>query len=152
MIYLERAGIDPERIIGLIGLTGPYRLTPNTAILNDIFRAPFTPHDWQVLPYVSSRAPAALLLHGRADRLVAVGNTEALAAALRAQGVYVETRIYDGREHVALLAALSLSARSRAPVLQDIASFMHRLDTTGGSSAPFSAAAAPLGQLSPPRT
>jgi len=68
------------------------------------------------------------------------------------QGVYVETRFYDGRGHVALLAALSLSTRSRAPALQDIASFMHRLDTTGGSSAPFSAAAAPLEQLSPPRT
>ena len=55
--YLELAGADPDRIIGLIGLSGPYGLTPNTAALNDIFRAPFTPHDWQVLPYVSARAP-----------------------------------------------------------------------------------------------
>lgn len=141
--YLERAGVDPERIVGLIGLSGPYGLTPNTVTLNDIFCPPFTPHDWQVLPYVSSRAPSALLLHGRADRLVAVSNTEALAAALGAQGVYVDTRIYEGRGHVDLLAALSLLARSRAPVLQDIAAFMRRLDTTtGGSSAPFSAAAA----------
>ena len=51
-----------------------------------------------------------------------------------------------------LLAAPSLPARARAPVVQDIAAFMLRLGTTGGSSAPFSAAAAPLGQLSPPRT
>jgi acetyl esterase/lipase len=133
--YLERAGADPDRIVGLIGLSGPYGLTPNTPKLNDIFRAPFTPHDWQVLPYASSRAPPTLLLHGRADKLVWVGNTEALAAALRGDGVHVETKIYDKRGHIDMLAALSLPGRARAPVRHDIAEFLLTLDSAEGSSA-----------------
>jgi acetyl esterase/lipase len=151
--YLDRAGADPAHIIGLIGLAGPYGLTPNTAALNDIFRAPFTPHDWQVLAYVSSHAPPALLLHGSADRLVAVSNTEALAAALRAHADAVQTVIYVGRGHVDLLAALSVPARFRAPVLRDIAAFMQRLSADGGSSIAFGTAPAnPIDRLSPPRT
>jgi acetyl esterase/lipase len=140
--YLDRAGADPAHIIGLIGLSGPYGLTPNTAALNDIFRAPFTPYDWQVLSYVSSHAPPALLLHGDADRLVAVSNTEALAAALRAHYDAVRTVIYRGRGHVDLLAALSLPARLRAPVLRDIAAFMQRLSADSGSSIAFDTAPA----------
>jgi acetyl esterase/lipase len=140
--YLIAAGADPDRIIGLIGLSGPYGLTPNTPTLHIIFGAPYTPHDWQVLPYASSQAPPTLLIHGRADKLVAVANTEALAAALRAQDVPVETRIYDDRGHVDMLAALSLPARARAPVLRDVATFLQRLDTVGGSRAATGAAAA----------
>ena len=138
--YLEQAGADPARIVGLIGLSGPYGLTPNTPTLNDIFRAPFTPHDWQVLPYVFAQAPPALLMHGRADKLVRVANTEALAAALRAQGVPVESRIYEARGHIDMLAALSLPGRLRAPVLQDIAQFLRSLEASDGSSAAVGAA------------
>ena len=131
--YLDAAGADPQRIIALVGLSGPYGLTPNTPILNDIFRAPFTPHDWQVLPYASSVAPPALLLHGGADKLVWVSNTEDLAAALRARGVAVQTRIYPDRGHVDVLAALSLPGRRRAPVLADIAAFLSTLERNGPS-------------------
>jgi acetyl esterase/lipase len=140
--YLDGAGADPAHIIGLIGLSGPYGLTPNTATLNDIFRAPYTPHDWQVLDYVSSHAPPALLLQGEADTLVAVSNTEALAAALRAHSDAVQTVIYPRRGHADLLAALSLPARFRAPVLRDIAVFVQHLSADGGSSIAFDAAPA----------
>jgi acetyl esterase/lipase len=143
--YLDQAGADPDRIVGLIGLSGPYRLTPNTPQLNDIFRAPLTPHDWQVLPYASSRAPPTLLLHGRADKLVWVSNTEALAAALREDGVPVDTKIYDKHDHIDMLAALSLPGRARAPVLRDIAQFLRTLDSAGGSSA--AAGVAPVGPM-----
>jgi len=145
-------GGDPQRIIGFIGLSGPYDLTPNTATLHDIFRAPFTPHDWQVLPYVSPQAPPALLLHGRQDQLVWASNTEKLAAALRSQGVHVDTMIYEGRGHIDTLAALSLPARTRAPVLREIADFMRSLQMSaaapgaGGSSTPAAAAAPAPGE------
>jgi acetyl esterase/lipase len=125
--YLQRAGADPHDIIGLIGLSGPYDLKPNTPVLNTIFSAPYTPKDWQVIPYVTADAPPALLVHGAADDLVSPNNTIDMAAALRAHGVHVETRIYPGRSHADTVAGLSVPARGRAPVLQDVAEFMKQL-------------------------
>jgi acetyl esterase/lipase len=125
--YLQRAGADPHDIIALIGLSGPYDLKPNTPVLNTIFSAPYTPKDWQVIPYVTADAPPALLVHGAADDLVSPNNTIDMAAALRAHGVHVEMRIYPGRSHADTVAGLSVPARGRAPVLQDVAQFMKQL-------------------------
>ena len=125
--YLERAGADPHDIVGLIGLSGPYQLAPNTKVLNTIFSAPYTAHDWQVLPYVSADAPPALLLHGGADTLVWPSNSEDLSAALRAQGVKAESIIYPGRGHGDTVASLSVPARGRTSALADIAQFMRTL-------------------------
>jgi acetyl esterase/lipase len=148
--YLMQAGADPQRIVGLIGLSGPYGLTPNTTTLHQIFRAPFTPQDWQVLPYVSEEAPPALLLHGRSDKLVWASNTEQLGAALRAAGARVDITIYDDRGHVDTLAALSVPARRRAPVLRQIADFMRALPVTAAAPAPASGAGnMPLHALPP---
>ena len=132
--YLQRAGADPHAIVGLIGLSGPYGLTPNTDVLNTIFSAPYTPQDWQVIPYAGPQAPPALLLHGGSDDLVRPGNTDALAAALRSRGVRVEAKIYPGRGHADTVAALSVPARGRAPVLQDVADFMSSLSPATASS------------------
>jgi acetyl esterase/lipase len=133
--YLQRAGANTHDIIGLIGLSGPYRLAPNTPVLNEIFSAPYTAKDWQVIGYVTSSAPPALLVHGGGDTLVWPSNTIDLAAALSAQGVHVETRIYPGRSHADTVAALSVPARSRAPVLQDVADFMKQLTNAPAASA-----------------
>jgi acetyl esterase/lipase len=126
-VYLRGAGADPGDIRGLIGLSGPYELTPNDATLNAIFAAPYTPHDWQVLPYVSAAAPPALLIHGGADEVVWPRNSEQLAAALRARGVPVTLKIYPGRGHAATVAALSWVLRWRSPTLKDIGAFMQTL-------------------------
>jgi acetyl esterase/lipase len=125
--YLQRAGVNTHDIIGLIGLSGPYGLAPNTPVLNTIFAAPYTPHDWQVIPYANAQVPPALLIHGGADPLVWPSNTQDLAAALRAQGVRVDLRIYPGRGHGDTVAGLSVPARKRAPTLQDIAAFLKTL-------------------------
>jgi acetyl esterase/lipase len=125
--YLQRAGVNTHDIIGLIGLSGPYGLAPNTPVLNTIFGAPYTPHDWQVIPYANAQVPPALLVHGGADSLVWPSNTQDLAAALRAQGVRVELKIYPGRGHGDTVAGLSVPARKRAPTLQDIAAFLKTL-------------------------
>jgi acetyl esterase/lipase len=137
--YLTQAGADPRGIVGLVGLSGPYDLAPNTPTLHAIFQAPYTPHDWQVPPYVSAAAPPTLLLHGASDRLVWVSNTATLAAALRSKGVPVETGIYEGRGHIDTLAALSLPGRTRAPVRAQIAAFMRSVQTP--AAAPVGAAA-----------
>jgi acetyl esterase/lipase len=122
--WLQAAGADPAAIRGLIGLSGPYALEPNSAALHAIFTAPFTPADWQPAAQVTRGAPPALLLHGGADDVVWPRQAEALAATLRAAGVPVELEIYPGRGHADLVAALSAPGRRRAPVLQAITRFV----------------------------
>jgi acetyl esterase/lipase len=133
--YLQRVGANTHDIIALIGLSGPYDLKPNTPVLNTIFSAPYTPRDWQVLPYVTADAPPALLVHGAADDLVSPNNTYDMAAALRAHGVHVQMHVYPGRSHADTVAGLSVPARARAPVLKDVADFMKQLSDASLSSA-----------------
>ena len=122
--WLQEAGVDAGAIRGLIGLSGPYALEPNTAELSAIFAAPFAARDWQPAAQASPSARPALLLHGGDDDVVSPGQAEAMAAALRAAGVPVELEIYPGRGHADLVAALSAPGRRRAPVRQAITRFV----------------------------
>ncbi len=126
-LYLKQAGVDTHNIVGLIGLSGPYDLMPDTPTLNAIFAAPYTPQDWQVLPHVSADAPPALLIHGGNDQVVWTSNTEHLGNALRNLAVPVTVRIYPNRGHADTVASLSWIVRFRAPTLADIDRFMHSL-------------------------
>lgn len=126
-VYLRQAGVDTRNITGLVGLSGPYELAPNTPTLNAIFAAPYTPADWQVLPHVGADAPPTLLVHGAADALVWESNSQHLAEALRRHGVPVTLAVYPGRGHGDTVAALSWVARFRAPTLEDIGRFLRTL-------------------------
>ncbi len=126
--YIARAGGDPRRIRGLIGLSGPYALAPDTDVLRTIFGAPFTEADWQPVRFVTRASPPALLSHGSADRVVWISHAEKLEATLRAAGVDVTLRRYAGASHADTVAALSVPARGRAPVLDDISAFVSRSD------------------------
>jgi acetyl esterase/lipase len=125
--WLGQAGADPAAVRGLIGLSGPYALQPNTPTLNAIFAPPFTAADWRPAEAVKPGAPRSLLLHGAADDIVWPSQSESFAAALRAAGVPVELEIYPRRGHADTVAALSAPARARAPVLAAIQRFV---DTT----------------------
>jgi acetyl esterase/lipase len=125
--YLRRAGVDPASIAGFVALSGPHDLHPDTAELNAIFAAPFTPQDWQVTARVHGPAPPALLLHGATDRRVWPGASELLAARLHAAGDDVALKIYPHCDHTCTLAALSVPARAKAPALRDIADFLDGL-------------------------
>jgi len=133
--YLRRAGADPAAITGLITLSGPMHLRPNTATLNTIFGAPYGAPDWQVTARVSRPVPQALLLHGRDDQLVGVDNSELFAERLRQQGSAVTLKVYDHCDHVCTLAALSVPGRHRAPVLADVTAFLRGLPLRGSGTA-----------------
>ncbi len=122
--YLKRAGGQVAWLRGLIGLSGPYVLKPNTTALNEIFALPYTPADWQLQNFVTATAPPALLVHGAEDDLVAPANSEELARRLRAVGVAAELQIVPGRGHTDIVAALSVPARRRAPTLAYIRAFI----------------------------
>ncbi len=124
---LAAVGVPQGAIRGLVGMSGPYQLAPNTRTLNEIFAAPYTAADWQPIRAIDRGSPPSLLLHGGADGLVWPSNAENAAAALVAAGVRGEVKIYPGRGHADIVAALSVPARGRAPVLADAKAFMQSL-------------------------
>jgi acetyl esterase/lipase len=123
---LAASGVPRTAIRGLIGLSGPYALEPNSDELRAIFAAPWTPADWQPVRFVTPGAPPALLLHGGADDVVVPAHSERLAQALRDAGVSVEHQVFAGRRHADTVAALSRPGRSRAPVQTAIQAFIER--------------------------
>jgi acetyl esterase/lipase len=133
--YLVKAGGRPHAIVGLVGLSGPYALDPNTDTLRTIFSSPYTPADWQPVRFVSKRAAPTLLLHGLDDKLVYPSHTERLRDALAAAGVPVETHLYPGRGHADTVASFTLVARHRTPALEQTVEFLRRVTAEGGVSA-----------------
>jgi acetyl esterase/lipase len=122
--YLTRAGARPEWIAGLVGLAGPYAVAPNTRALRTIFGKPYRAADYQPVRFVTRQAPPAFLAHGLDDTLVSVHQTEALRDALRRNDVRVETELYPDRGHADMIAAFSMPARHRIPVLDDVVKFI----------------------------
>src|SRR6185312_2018646 len=128
--FLAKHGVRPGDIVGLVGLSGPYILAPNTTVLHTIFGKPYTEADWQPARFVSSEAPPTFLAHGLNDTLVSVKQTEVLRDKLRANPVRVETEIYPGVGHADTVAALSIPARGRAPVLDHAVKFIRSVTSS----------------------
>ena len=121
---LQKAGAHPEWIVGFVGLSGPYALEPDTKILNTIFASPYTEAEWQPVRFVTPQSPPTLLVHGTADDVVAIEHTEKLRDVLQANHVRVETHFYPDKGHADTVAAMSVLARGRAPVLDQSVSFI----------------------------
>lgn len=124
---LRAAGARPEWIRGLIGLSGPYALTPDSKLLHAIFTAPYTPADWQPVRSVSGESPPALLLHGQDDTVVLPAHAHRLRDALAEAGVPVTAELFPGRKHIDTVAAFAWVARHRLPVLERSATFIDRV-------------------------
>ena len=122
---LEVAGVSPCRVAGGIGLAGPYDFLP---IEEDDIKGVFGPGlaepETQPVTFVDANDPPMLLATGTDDETVRPRNTASLAARLRAAGVLVETRRYDGLGHITLVASLAAPLRFLAPTLDDAVGFL----------------------------
>jgi acetyl esterase/lipase len=121
--YLRNVGA--EHVLGWIGISGPYALNtdiPGKPILREIFRAPYTAADWQVIATPGAHSPRTLLLHGTDD--LDPRDVVSLAQKLRAGGAHVECHIYQGVTHMMTVAALSVPLRGVAPSLADVRDFI----------------------------
>jgi acetyl esterase/lipase len=132
--FLEKRGGHPEWIVGLVGLSGPYVLAPNTRALNRIFAAPWGESDWQPLRFANAQAPPTFLAHGLDDGLVSVAQTEKLRDALRSKGVRVETELYPDTGHAATIAGFSKPARGSAPSLDQAVAFLGTLTSSASTA------------------
>jgi len=132
--FLAKRGANPDWIAGLVGLSGPYVLAPNTRTLNRIFAAPWGESDWQPLRFVDAQAPPTFLAHGLDDNLVSVAQTEKLRDALEAKGVRVETELYPDTGHAATIAGFSKAARGSAPTLDQAVAFLDSLTSPSSTA------------------
>jgi acetyl esterase/lipase len=130
---LEKAGARPESIVGLVGLSGPYALAPDTKILNTIFASPYTEAQWQPVRFVTSQSPPTLLVHGTADDVVSIEHAEKLRDTLQANHVRVATQFYPDKSHSDTIAGFSIPARGRTPVLDHSVSFIESVAASARS-------------------
>jgi len=123
--YLKAAGVDPKAVRAFAGLSGPYDFLPlDGPITRQTFgEYPDLPAT-QPAAYVRADSPPAFLATGDGDTTVKPRNTKALAAALRAKGVAVDERHYEGLNHADTVLALSRPFRGKAPVLAEMAAFL----------------------------
>ncbi len=128
---LARHGMTTATLRGWIGLAGPYDFIPieNKAV-RPVFFFPDTPPDSQPINHVSNRAPPALLIAAKNDKVVnPARNTGGLARRLRAQGVPVTEQYFDKVGHATLVVSLAGPLRALAPTLDAIERFV---TTDGG--------------------
>ena len=124
--WLQAQGLQPARLAGWVGLAGPYDFLPIGDRQTQVaFNWPGTPADSQPLVHASRASPPALLLAPTRDSVVnSQRSTVGMAERLRRSGVRVESELFDNVSHVTLVAALAGVLRSRAPVLDRVATFV----------------------------
>jgi acetyl esterase/lipase len=125
--FLRRFAAEPGCIAGLVGLSGPYVLAPDTDVLRATFPAPYTERDWQPVQFADAAAPPTLLLHGEKDNDVRVEEAVALRDVLQGYGDRVELHIYPDRGHGSTVAPFALVMRWRTPAVQDTVDFVNRV-------------------------
>lgn len=130
--YLARAGVSRDQLAGVVGLAGPYDFLPSSdPDVIPVFGPANTPAN-QPAAFVDGRNPPLLLLAGDADTIVMPRNTIGLARQVQAAGGAVDSRLYPGIGHIGLVTAFAPLFAARAPVLDDVWSFMLRhLDHQG---------------------
>ncbi|MXP44532.1 alpha/beta hydrolase [Allopontixanthobacter sediminis] len=122
--WLERAGVSPSVIMGVVGLSGPYDFLPldsdsTKAAFGDAPDLPAT----QPVNYLRADAPPMLLIHGEKDTLVKPRNTQALYTGLIAAGGTVTTVYFPEMDHNAPLLAMASPWRKNGHVVPAIVRF-----------------------------
>ena len=115
---------------GVIGIAGPYDVTPVEPVFKRIFPAEILPNT-KPINFVANPAPPMLLLHGTKDTTVLPKRSEELAAALRQKGNQADVKLYPGVDHLYILGALSPVVRRTAPTLADILAFIEAQKAAG---------------------
>jgi acetyl esterase/lipase len=122
--YLAAQRMSKHDVRGFIGLAGPYDFLPlNDATLERIFPSALRQAS-QPINFVVGDEPPMFLAAGTRDKTVDPGNTDRLAAKLRAAADTVEVKHYSGIDHALLVGALGAPLRPLAPVLSDVTQFI----------------------------
>jgi acetyl esterase/lipase len=123
--YLQQVGVDTDALRGVIGLSGPYDFIPfKFDYMFDLFGPPERYAQSQPINFARADAPPLLLMHGLQDKTVVPRNTLSLTQRLQSMGAAVTTEYFAQAGHADLVAAFSVPARKRVPVLAKVQEFI----------------------------
>ncbi len=125
--WLAPTGHSANELAAWIGLAGPYEFLPLEpgSPARPVFFHPDYPPDTQPIDDVTSASLRAFLAAPVDDKVVSPQrSTLAMAAKLKAAGVPVELKLYDGISHALLAGAFARPLRGLAPVLDDVAAYV----------------------------
>jgi acetyl esterase/lipase len=124
--WLAPTGHSAKELAAWIGLAGPYEFLPlDPGPARPVFFYPDYPPNTQPIDDVTSDSLRAFLAAPSNDKVVSPQrSTLAMAAKLRAAGVPVELKMYDGISHALLAGAFARPLRGLAPVLDDVGGFI----------------------------
>ena len=129
--YLDRHGLRPRDLSGVIGLSGPYKFAVSGKLV-DVFGPESQWPLAQPVSFVDGDEPPFLLIHGTDDRVVSSAVSVAMARKLRQRGVPARLELLDDGGHATPLAGLYDPGRASA-VLPLILQFVAGLDTSATS-------------------
>lgn len=119
--YLAKVGGSRSWVKAFAGLAGPYDFTPEDEDLKDMFSTAGDNYNKiRVSNYIDGKQPPMLFLWGKDDKDVGKINIEHVETALKAKGGDYKIIYYDNVDHIDIVAALAVLARSRAPVIDDV--------------------------------
>ena len=111
-------------IRAVAGISGPYNFYPfEYGQVSETFGEAPNPEGTQPVNLVTSNTPPMLLASGTSDPIVRRQNSEVLASRLRAQGIWVTEKYYEGYGHLEPVIAMGMLWRWRMPVLKDVVDF-----------------------------
>lgn len=122
--YLQRYGMAPTELAGVIGLSGPYDFVVSKR-LRRIFGPPEQWSRAQAVNFVDGDEPAFLLVHGARDTVVESADSVELATRLRAHDVAAKLVLLPDGTHTTPLTGLYDPQRAPA-VLDAILAFVRR--------------------------
>jgi acetyl esterase/lipase len=126
-------------VLAVAGISGPYNFYPfEYGEVRETFGDAANPEGTQPINLVTADTPPIMLLSGTGDPIVRIQNSTALAEKLRAQGIWVTEKYYEGFGHLEPVVALGAMMRFRMPVLKDITDFFQTFGAfPSGTPRPF---------------
>ena len=125
--WLAPTGHSARELAAWIGLAGPYEFQPLEpgSPARPVFFHPDYPPGTQAIDYATGTSPRAFLAAPVDDKVVSPQrSTLAMAAKLKAAGVPVELKMYDGISHALLAGVFARPLRGLAPALDDVAAYV----------------------------
>jgi len=125
--WLSAAGVAPDTVKAVIGLSGPYDFYPfdKKRSIDAMSQWP-EPRDTQPIAFARGDAPPMLLVTSSKDTVVRPYNTENLTAKLSELDAPVEMENYKGLSHEEVVMALSKAFRGKGPVLDRSVAFLQQ--------------------------